>query len=88
MARQVGELILYLNRQLASWRDDQRPRPARWPGQQVLKRRQQEGGCLACARRRLGDQIAACQRRRDSLGLNGRGGIVPLVAHALNQAGM
>jgi hypothetical protein len=26
MARQVGDLIVYLNRQLASWRNDQGPR--------------------------------------------------------------
>ena len=88
MPSQEGELIVYLKCQLASWSYDQCPRLTRRPGQQVLEYRQQEGGCLACASRRTGNQVAAFERRRDSLGLNGCGGIVPLVVYALDEAGM
>ena len=72
---EVVEVFENLRRQLARGREDQRARRARPRARllhQAVENRQQERGGLAAARHGAGQQVAAFERRRNGVGLNGR----------------
>jgi hypothetical protein len=77
VARQVVELRRGLRRELAGGREHQHARPGRGPlrpaGAEAGEGRQEEGRGLAAAGHGAGHEVAAGERRRDGLALDGGG---------------
>jgi hypothetical protein len=65
----------YLRRQLAGRCDDQRARLSTRPVDQLMKNRQHKRRRLAASRHRAREHVAALERRRYRLGLNGCGSL-------------
>jgi hypothetical protein len=72
MYGELGEVLLDLRRQLARRREDERARHAAPLADQPVGDREEEGGRLSAAGHRAGEDVAAVDRRRDRLLLNGR----------------
>ena len=69
---EIVEVLEDLRRQLARRREDERARGAARPVDEPVQDRQQEGGGLAAAGHGAGEDVAAGERGRDGLGLDGR----------------
>ena len=73
MDGQAVQILENLGRELSRGREDERARRPTRLCHQLVEDRQKERRRLAAAGHRTGEQIAALERRRDRIGLNGRG---------------
>ena len=86
--REAVEIVQNLRRELTRRRQDQRTRRAPRLVDEMMHDRQQEGGRLAAAGLRGGDDVTPLQRRWDGFRLNGSRPDVPEILDGLGQRGM
>ena len=86
--REVVEIFENLRRELTCRREHERTRHAARAIQQLVEDGKEKRGGLAAARHRAGEEIAALERRRDRVGLNGRRPREPEIFEATEQTGM
>ncbi len=83
--REGDELLVDLRRELAGGREDERPRRAARLRQQAVEHGEEEGGRLAAAGHRGGEEVATGEAGGDRLLLDGRRAFEAEVGDALEQ---
>src|SRR5712692_2021075 len=86
--RKAPEGHFGLGRELAGRREDEGTRAARSPFQEPMEDGEEESRRLAGARLGGADYVPPGENRRDSLFLDGRGGLVPEAIHRTEQDGI
>src|SRR5229473_4451578 len=81
-------MLVDLCRELARWSENERARRAARLGHEAVEDGQDERGGLAAARHGAGEKVAALHRRRDRVGLDGRGARETELLDALEEVGM